>query len=231
LANQSPIARHQVREELQRRILSGETRPGERLTQQSLARELGVAQGTVRESLLEMQWLGLVDSVDRLGVFVGNLDADLLCEAYQVRELLEGLASRSACMHAARADIAELRAIADNICKLAGQGKLEEIGTADRAFHLQIMRLSRNRILLRLAEGYRVLSMAVHASRDPSIDCEEHLKIVDAIEHNLPDDAERIARIHVDAARRIIEQEISEGKFAPHWVMDENNHHTTRLKG
>ena len=95
----SPIARHQVREEIQRRILSGESRPGERLTQQSLARELGVAQGTVRESLLELQWLGLVESVDRLGVFVGKLDAARLCEAYQVREFLEGLA-RSACLRA-----------------------------------------------------------------------------------------------------------------------------------
>lgn len=34
-----------------------------RLSQQSLARELGVAQGTVRESLLELRWLGLVESI------------------------------------------------------------------------------------------------------------------------------------------------------------------------
>ena len=60
------VARHHVREEIQRRILSGETQPGERLSQQSLARELGVAQGTVRESLFELQWLGLVESIDRL---------------------------------------------------------------------------------------------------------------------------------------------------------------------
>ncbi len=230
MANQSPIARHHVREELQRRILSGETRPGDRLTQQSLARELGVAQGTVRESLLELQWLGLVESVDRLGVFVGNLDADLLCEAYQVRALLEGLASRSACMHAGRADITELRNMAENVWDLAGQNKLEEMGAADRAFHLQIMRLSRNKILIRLAEGYRVLSMAVRASRDPSVVYDEHLKLVDAIEQNLPDEAERIARTHVDGARRMIEQQVSEGKFTPQWVMDEKAH-TTRLKG
>ena len=96
---QAPVGRHQVREEIQRRILSGETQPGERLTQQSLAKELGVAQGTVRESLLELQWLGLVESIDRLGVFVEKLDAPRLCEAYQVREFLEGLAV-AACLRA-----------------------------------------------------------------------------------------------------------------------------------
>ena len=33
------VARHEIRDEIQRRILSGETKPGERLSQQSLARE------------------------------------------------------------------------------------------------------------------------------------------------------------------------------------------------
>jgi len=75
------VARHHVREEIQRRILSGESKPGERLSQQSLAKELGVAQGAVRESLLELQWLGLVESVDHLGVFVGDLDASRISEA------------------------------------------------------------------------------------------------------------------------------------------------------
>jgi DNA-binding GntR family transcriptional regulator len=220
MAVQSPIARHHVREELQRRILSGETQPGERLTQQSLAKELGVAQGTVRESLLELQWLGLVESIDRLGVFVGNLDAARLCEAYQVREVLEGLASRLACLHAARADVTELRKMADRVWQLSGENKVEQMGAADRAFHLQIMKLSRNKILLRLAEGYRVLGMAVRASRDPRIVHEEHLLIVEAIDHNLPDEAERLARLHVDGARRMIEQLVAKGEFTPKWVLD-----------
>ena len=86
------VARHEVREEIQRRILTGESKPGERLSQQSLARELGVAQGTVRESLLELQWLGLVESIDHLGVFVDNLDASRICEAYLVREVMEAAA-------------------------------------------------------------------------------------------------------------------------------------------
>ena len=90
------VARHEVRDEIQRRILSGESKPGERLSQQSLARELGVAQGTVRESLLELHWLGLVKSIDHMGVFVDKLDVDTVCEAYQVREVLEGMAARLA---------------------------------------------------------------------------------------------------------------------------------------
>lgn len=217
---QSPVARHQVREEIQRRILSGETQPGERLTQQSLARELGVAQGTVRESLLELQWLGLVESVDRLGVFVGKLDAARLSEAYQVREFLEGLAVRLACDHTSRTDIVELRKIAEHVWQLSQEKKYDEMGAADRAFHLKIINLSRNTILARLTEGYRALGMAVRASRDPRIIREEHLHIVDAIESNNPEEAERLARAHVRQARLNIEQQAARNEFAAKWVVD-----------
>lgn len=220
MAIQSPVARHQVREEIQRRILSGESQPGERLTQQSLARELGVAQGTVRESLLELQWLGLVESVDRLGVFVGKLDAARLSEAYQVREVLEGLAARLTCEHASRSEIASLRGMVERIWQLSQDQDYDFMGAEDRAFHLQIVNLSGNKILARLTEGYRVLGMAVRASRDPRIVYEEHLRIVDAIENNLPDEAERIARAHVAEARRRIEQQAARNEFTAKWVVD-----------
>jgi DNA-binding GntR family transcriptional regulator len=206
------VARHEVRDEIQRRILSGESKPGERLSQQSLARELGVAQGTVRESLLELKWLGLVESVDHLGVFVDNLDACRICEAYEVREVMEGLAARLACGHAGRADIAELRSMADNIYRLA-QEKDNETASLDRSFHLHVTELSRNSTLIRLSQTYRVLGMTVRAFRDPAIIYTEHLRIVEAIEHNFAEEAERQARNHVIGARQMIESQVLQGTF------------------
>ncbi len=223
---QNPVGRHQVREEIQRRILSGESQAGQRLTQQSLAKELGVAQGTVRESLLELEWLGLVESIDRLGVFVGKLDAARLIEAYQVREFLEGLAARLACEYVSRADVALLRKMADHIWELSQENNEEEMGAADRALHLRIMDFSRNKVLLRLAEGYRVLSMAVRASRDPRIVHEEHLRIIEAIDHNFPDEAERLMRLHVAEARHMIEQQAAKNEFTAKWVADSKEYST-----
>jgi DNA-binding GntR family transcriptional regulator len=211
------VARHEIRDEIQRRILSGESKPGERLSQQSLARELGVAQGTVRESLLELHWLGLVESVDHLGVFVEKLDAARISECYQVREVMEGLAARLACEHAGRGDIAELRSMAERIYKLA-QNKDSETATLDRSFHLHITEISRNSTLTRLSQTYRILGMTVRAHRDPKIIFAEHLRIVEAIEHNFAEEAERQARSHVMGARRMIESMMQKGTFVPQWV-------------
>jgi DNA-binding GntR family transcriptional regulator len=211
------VARHEIRDEIQRRILSGETKPGERLSQQSLARELGVAQGTVRESLLELNWLGLVRSVDHMGVFVDQLDSTTICGAYLVREVLEGLAARLACRNAGKADIAQLREMANRIYERA-QANDSEASSIDRNFHLTITELSRNETLIRLSQSYRVLGLAVRAFRDPAVIRNEHLRLVDALEHDFPEEAERLARAHVQDARKTIEAMNSEGKFAPEWV-------------
>jgi DNA-binding GntR family transcriptional regulator len=219
--SQSPPLRRHVRNEIQRRILSGESLPGERLAQQSLAMTLGVGQGTVREALMELEWLGLVEATDGLGVFVGKLDASRLVEAYAVREYLEGLAARSACGRVSQSDVITLRAMADRIWNLSKEGNLEEMGAVDRALHLEIVHLSRNRVLVRLAEGYWTLSMAIRASRDPGVVYNEHLRIVDAINRDAPDEAEKLARQHVLEARHIIEQEAARNGFVPKWVKNE----------
>ena len=92
------------------------------------------------------------------------------------------------------------------------------MGRLDRKFHFQIAELSRNKILFRLTETYRVLGMTVRAARDPKIIHEEHLAIVDAIAGNRAEDAERLARSHVAKASRTIEEQARNGKFIPNWV-------------
>jgi DNA-binding GntR family transcriptional regulator len=49
---------------------------------------------------------------------------------------------------------------------------------------------------------------------------EEHLQIVDAIGNNLPDEAERLMRLHVAEARKMIEQQAAHSDFTPKWVAD-----------
>jgi len=150
--------------------------------------------------------------------FVEKLDAPRICEAYQVREVLEGLASRLACDHVGRADISDLRQMADDVLKFAKQKDVQQMGATDHAFHLRIISLSRNKILIRLAETYRILGMAVWAARESKIVHAEHVRIVDAIESNQADEAERLARQHVRDARRAIEKQVEDGSFVPNWV-------------
>src|SRR3954470_13864328 len=149
----SQTARHRVREDVRRLILTGELRPGTRLTQQQLAKRFGVAQSVVRESLLELQFSGLVEMVDNLGIFVSELDTNTLLQAYQVREMLEGLAARICCDTASRADIKALTDLADRIHQTGVAGQDVERGKLDREFHHKTIVLSQNKILERLTQA------------------------------------------------------------------------------
>jgi DNA-binding GntR family transcriptional regulator len=219
--NGSPTtARGRVREDIRRCILAGEFKPGERLTQQHLAKRFGVAQSVVRESLLELQLSGLVRSVDNLGIFVSELDTERLLDAYHVREMFEGLAARVCCERASRADLRELAEIAEKIHQLGAAKKEKERGSLDRRFHHRMIVISQNTVLAQLTEAYHVLGMVVQALRPNDEIRAEHLAIVRAIEKNKPDEAERSARAHVEGTRKAIEEQIAGGKFVPRWVVD-----------
>ena len=214
----STLARHRVRDGIQRLILSGAYQPGQRLVQQELATRFGVAQSVVRESLLELQFCGLVEAVDNLGMFVSGLDAGTLLSAYEIREMFEGLAARLCCERASRSDLRDLVELAKENYRHASQGDLKAMSSLDRQFHSQTVQISRNLLLARLTEGYRVLGMFVRANRDIRQVHDEHLEIVRAIETDQPDTAERLAREHVRAARQAIERQAAADTFVPHWV-------------
>ncbi len=213
-------ARHRVREDVRRLILTGELRPGTRLTQQQLAKRFGVAQSVIRESLLELQFSGLVRSVDNLGIFVNDLDTGLLLQAYQVREMIEGLAARLACERANRVDIRELSDMAEAIYQNGVAHNDPDRGHIDRDFHHRIILISQNVVLARLTEAYHVLGTVLTASRNHESIRDEHTAIVKAIEENKPDEAERVARLHVAGVRAAIEEQVTEGRFTPKWVVD-----------
>jgi DNA-binding GntR family transcriptional regulator len=213
-------ARGRVREDVRRLILSGELSPGMRLTQQQLAKRFGVAQSVVRESLLELQFSGLVEMVDNLGIFVSELDTNTLLQAYQVREMLEGLAARICCDTASRADIKTLQDLAERIHQTGVAGQDVERGKLDREFHQKTIVLSQNKILERLTQAYHVLGTTVLVSRTHDVIRSEHMGIVEAIASNDPDEAEKRARAHVAGARRAILKQIAEENFQPKWVVD-----------
>src|SRR2546422_2356219 len=65
----APVKRSSLRTHLTSQlfdaILRGELRPGERIVEGKLARELGVAQSTLREALQQLEYQGLVTKSDR----------------------------------------------------------------------------------------------------------------------------------------------------------------------
>ncbi len=207
-----------VRDAIQDRILKGQLMPGQRLTQIELAKEFGVAQTVVREALLELGSSGLVRLADQVGAFVSDLDAATILEAFEIREGFEGLAARLCCQRANRQDHLELEHIIGRIRQAGRAGEAQEMGRLDRQFHLRTIRISGHQLLQRLTGNYWLLGMMVRAEREIETVYREHRSIVGAIQAGNAEDAESLARGHVRAGRRAVQQMIDEGRFKLHWV-------------
>ncbi len=212
------LVRHKVRDGIQRMIIGGEYQTGQKLTQQKLAQRFGVGQGVIREALLELQMTGLIETKDNRGMFVGELNVDLLLEAYRIREMHEGLATRLCCEHMTRAEIKNMRLLAEEICDAGKSNAMEKMGELDRQFHNEILEKCGNKLLSRLVDSYSILQKIVRGKRDPVPVKAEHMAILDAIEQGRADDAERLMRDHISTGRKFVEEQIKSGAFVPEWV-------------
>lgn len=213
------VARHKIRKGIQHLIVSGQQRPGTKLVQQDLARHFGVAQGVIREALLELQSCGLVETFDNRGIFVSELSIAKLIEAYDVREMHEALAVRLCCDRITRGQLRELADLAEQIYAMSQQQQLDQMGSLDRDFHYRLLEISGNSMLKRLADNYRVLGKIIRVNRDAAASRDEHLAILKAIELGHTDEAEHQVRKHIRAGKDALQQQVAEGEFVPQWVV------------
>jgi DNA-binding GntR family transcriptional regulator len=189
--------RQRVVEAIRKRILNGDLKPGDPLRQIALSQEYGVSQSVVRESLQTLEQYGLATGADKQGFVVCNLGRQALIDAYRVREVLEGLAARLCCRKANLDDVEWLKNAAHQIHAQSGEGSRDERSDLEYRFHQRFLSISDNEMLQRVSIGYRFVGNLVVTDREPDHLLEEHLGIVEAIENNQPDEAERLARLHV----------------------------------
>ena len=205
----SQTLRQKVVNAIQKAILDGSMKPGERLRQIPLSKEHSVSQSVIRESLQTLEKHGLVSGADKRGFVVRELGPQDLVDAYRVCEVLEGLAARLCCRKASRDDIDRLRQMAMQIHCQSAKGSRSTRNELEYRFHQHFLTLSGNETLQSVSIGYRFVGNLVATDREPDLLLEEHLAIVEAVANDQPDDAERLARLHVaKSANSIVEQNL-----------------------
>ncbi len=78
-------------------VFQGKLRAGDRLVTQTLADRFGVSHTPIREALIELAGIGVIDLLPNRGAVVRKVTAKDVREVCQVRRSLECLATRRAC--------------------------------------------------------------------------------------------------------------------------------------
>jgi DNA-binding GntR family transcriptional regulator len=153
-ASAPPTLRAHVVKMLSADILAGKYRPGDRLNESQIARELNISRIPVREALSQLQEQGLVQNRERRGMFVTNLGPEEVAQISSLRIILETEALRLARQRMTPQVIAQLEQLVTRMD--AWKGTLLEAAALDLEFHRVLWKAAGNPYLERVLNSLMV---------------------------------------------------------------------------
>ena len=192
----------QVSMQIKQLILDKDWKPGERIPSETeLAELFGVSRVSVREALLKLNAIGLLESRFSGGNYVREVGADFylnaiipaayvssnsLLELLEFRQVMEAKQAGLAARKAKPEDVARLEEIHKDMVKNAGN--LEAFSEADLRFHIELARITQNSLLVACMELIRdVLGENMQklvAQRGYESGINDHRQILAAIREN-----------------------------------------------
>jgi DNA-binding GntR family transcriptional regulator len=210
-------------------VFQGRLRAEEHLVTQELATRFGVSHTPIREALIALAGIGIIDLLPNRGAVVRRVTPHDVHEVCQVRRLLECEATRSAC---GRIAPSELQALAGDLQRLMaaratpGPGFIAEVRAVDSRLHDLIAASCGNGFLAKelgrlktLFRAFRDVAwerdQAHHDFHRLAEEADEHLAIVQAL---LAGDARAAARAmarHIRSGARYWSRALPAGSTSP----------------
>jgi DNA-binding GntR family transcriptional regulator len=183
-------------------IINKSIPPGSILSEAQLAKQLNVSKTPVRESLIRLQHIGLLESDGRrLRVITPSFKA--LQNAYEMRSCLEPAGARYAATRATRDEIAAISQAAEETLRCAEEHDHAGYSAASRSFHRAVVAASGNDLLKQAVEHGLILTQTLWR-RDSSkpngraASGRQHLEIAHAIATGDEEKAAAVMREHTE---------------------------------
>ena len=209
-----PLSAEQVCERIRSAILSGELKPGSKLTEQDLAAELEVSRTPIREAIRQLEVERLVSRTPFVGVTVTRLSPEEVIELLDIREVLEGLVARLATRNMDSVHLQRLRKSLQQLAASAKKGDVASYLDHALAFRRGLVECCHSATLSEhvLAIENRLRLTGSRTALLPGrmeAAIQEHEKLLDAIARRDADDAERLNRERIRHIRDAVAKSIS----------------------
>lgn len=198
-------------------IVAGELKPGQRIVETKIAKDLQVSQAPVREALRELEAMGLVETRPYQGTFIRELTRERIREAYEVRQILEGEAARRAAKRITPEDLAKLDELVREMQEAARRGDRSDFVEKDIDFHATIFAAAGNELLYQIWVNVRMGNFTLittQLSRRSLPDlAERHRCIVEGLKIGDADLASQQAELHIaELAEEVLKKIPAGGK-------------------
>lgn len=197
----------QVARSLSAAIVEGRLRPGAKVSEAAVARELGISRAPVREAARLLENQGLLRASPRRGFFVRELSAAEVDELYDLRICVErhaAVAASGRLTQKTRAALRDQLALMDALARADDPVACIE---ADYQFHRMICETAGNGRLLRVFDGLAselrvVIGLIGRLYDDPMKLAQAHVPLLEAIEAGRADTILAEVDHHLGVARR-----------------------------
>jgi DNA-binding GntR family transcriptional regulator len=205
--------KEKVYQVIKSKVLEFELKPGEKILENKIAKEIGVSRTPIREALNKLEQEGLIGFISNKGYFVSDVSSKEIQELFEVREILEVYAIRAA-FEAADADdwsLLEQKLLANET-----SGDPEDPAKAragffkeSHHFHEELARICGNRTLQQILNSisdkiYRLNWMNIFFLDRSKQSNQEHIEIVRYLKNGHVDEAINATRVHVSNSKENI---------------------------
>ncbi len=195
----------QVYEAVLSDISAGKFNGDARLKQEELAESLGVSRQPVQQALLLLRNHGILRDAPGRGLMVAPLEAELVRNLYEVRAVLDGLASGKAAERGSETARKEGPAFIKRGREAVASRSIARMITADMDFHFFLYRLSQNPLIAETSLPHwsylrRVMGEVLLHGETPGEIWDQHEAILHAVISGDANEAERVARLHISHA-------------------------------
>jgi len=212
-----------VVKELQKLVLSGDVRPGDRLpSERAWSERLGVSRQSVREALRVLEVNGLVERRSRGGTYVGQGDlrqaflpvllrirsgARFIQDIMELRRILEPAIAGLAAVRADESQLASVRA-ADEQLRRLDKRAMEKDPILGQDFHLAIAAASNNKalqaLMTALVDVFGLWHADIVRQSDQHDLAPSRRRIIEALERRDADAAAAAMLLHLDEVAALI---------------------------
>lgn len=146
---QYPSLRDTVRDYISNGIYDGRLQLGDRISEQSVADQMGVSRTPAREALMQLHSEGILEYTPRKGFSLRMVDEKEKNDMYEATALLDAFAAASAQPHMTDDDITTLNEYIEKIDVAIKYRNLADYSALQHQFHEVYRRRCNNDIILR----------------------------------------------------------------------------------
>lgn len=178
-------------------------KPGTKLLEVKIAKQMGVSRTPVREAIRELAAEGFVKMIPNQGVIVSIASIEDIQEVLQIRSVLEGLAARLATKVINGEEIKELEKYIEQMEYYANKDNALAFSKMDVEFHELILNICGNNRLIQIrknlsdqAHRYRIRSLSIPGRLKHSL--KEHQEILEALKRKDSEQADKLSQKHIE---------------------------------